>query len=254
MNSFEGYYRENEGYTEYLAGQDSRFFAKYVDSLLDCGRVAPTVLDVGSGAGQVLEALQGKGAHAVGVEVSRPSVERVREMGFRCELVQGVQLPFADESFDAVGAFNVLEHVEQAEALVREMARVLTVGGVLVLSSPNFLRCIGWRDYHPKMRGLRNKLINARSLWRKWSYARHGTPRIRMDRMDPIDRQPFYPDDDAIVVTNLLELKVLAQQSGCSVLRAECTDRYFSPILEKVANATPLKYTMGNAFLVSRKC
>ena len=74
-----------------------------------------------------------------------------------------------------------------------------------------------------------------------------------MDRMAPLDREPFSADDDAIVVTNLLELKVLVEQIGCSVVRAECTDRYFSPVLEKIANATPLKYAMGNAFVVSRK-
>ncbi len=48
----------------------------------------------------------------------------------------GDALPFPDGSFDAVLAFEVLEHVEDDTGLLDEIARVSRPGGVLILSTP----------------------------------------------------------------------------------------------------------------------
>ena len=45
-------------------------------------------------------------------------------------------LPFADQSFDAVLCFQVLEHIDRPEAVIRELARVLKPGGLGLLSVP----------------------------------------------------------------------------------------------------------------------
>ncbi|MEO1861973.1 MAG: methyltransferase domain-containing protein, partial [Verrucomicrobiia bacterium] len=66
---------------------------------------------------------------------------------------------------DSVGALNVLEHVEKPEAFLAELVRVTKQGGKVVVSSPNFFRALGLRDYHPRMRGIRNK-------WRNWQRLR----------------------------------------------------------------------------------
>ena len=47
-------------------------------------------------------------------------------------------LPFRDGSFDAVAAFDVVEHCDPESAVLRELHRVLRRGGVLVLSVPAY--------------------------------------------------------------------------------------------------------------------
>jgi SAM-dependent methyltransferase len=47
-----------------------------------------------------------------------------------------LELPFADDSFDVVCSFEIVEHVADAERFVAELARVLKRGGRLVLSTP----------------------------------------------------------------------------------------------------------------------
>jgi SAM-dependent methyltransferase len=48
-------------------------------------------------------------------------------------------LPYADAQFDAVTCSEVIEHLENFRALLREAHRVLKPGGVLVLTTPNVL-------------------------------------------------------------------------------------------------------------------
>jgi SAM-dependent methyltransferase len=54
-------------------------------------------------------------------------------------------LPFADAVFDAVSAFDVVEHCEPESLALREMRRVLRPGGVLVLSVPAYQWA--WSDH-----------------------------------------------------------------------------------------------------------
>ena len=46
-------------------------------------------------------------------------------------------LPIADESFDVVAALEVIEHLENSYALLREITRILKPGGYAVVSTPN---------------------------------------------------------------------------------------------------------------------
>src|SRR5438552_844786 len=107
-------YRQNEAYADFLAGWDENFYAKYADTLRPANR-AGRALDVGCGVGQVVARLQNGGFEAYGVDVSEPNIERARKVSPRCQLYDGKSLPFPDQHFDAVGALNVLEHVDQPE-------------------------------------------------------------------------------------------------------------------------------------------
>jgi hypothetical protein len=76
---------------------------------------------------------------------------------------------------------------------------------------------------------------------------------FRFERMSPIVRTPFQPDDDAVVVTNPLDMAWGLERCGCEVERVECTDRRVPAVLDWMLNVTPLKWGMFNAFVVARK-
>jgi 2-polyprenyl-3-methyl-5-hydroxy-6-metoxy-1,4-benzoquinol methylase len=245
-------YRHNEAYAQFLASWDAGFYAKYADTLCP-ERAGARALDVGCGVGQVVARLSEKGFEAHGVDVSEPNIERARQFSSRCQLYDGKKLPFPDRHFASVGALNVLEHVEEPEQFIPELVRVVEKGGKIVLSSPNFFRVLGLKDYHPRMRGIGNKLANWKRLQEKKKLMRENPGAVRFDRMTPIQREVFQPDDDAIIATNPLEMKFFLERAGCRVESVECTDRYVAKPVDFLLNLTPTKWVMFNSFLVARK-
>ena len=252
MSHQDSYYKNNEAYAEHLAAWNPALYAKYADTLRPAAAGA-RVLDLGCGVGQVVARLNEAGFEAHGVDVSQPNIERAQKVCPRCQLYDGKKLPFPDGHFASAGALNVLEHVDEPEAFVADLVRVVAPGGRIVLSSPNFFRVFGFRDYHPRMRGLGQKFHNWQRLRAKRAQMRRAPETVRFDRMPPIVKQPFTPDDDAIVATNALEMEFFLERAGCEVQRVECTDRYVAGPVEFALNLGPWRYAMFNSFLVARK-
>jgi SAM-dependent methyltransferase len=244
-------YRHNEAYAEFLENWDANFYAKYADTLRPA-KPGARALDVGCGVGQVVARLTEAGYEAHGVDVSEPNIARARKFSDRCQLYDGKRLPFADDHFASVGALNVLEHVEEPEAFLLELVRVAEAGGRVIVSSPNFLRVLGF-GYHPRMRGLANKWQNWKRIGDKRRDIRSRPDTVRFERMAPIVKTPFEPDDDAIVATNAVEIEFFLRRYGCDIERVLCTDRYVARPIDLVLNSTPLRYLMFNAFVVARK-
>ena len=104
------------------------------------------VADVGAGGGHF--------SYVLGEYLDREHGLEPREHVFPCDLITETfqyerldcaatapdgTLPFDDDTFDAVVSIEVIEHVEDQFAFVREMARIAKPGGLVILTTPNVL-------------------------------------------------------------------------------------------------------------------
>lgn len=97
------------------------------------------IVDIGCGVGAFVRRLREFSPRVAGVDID---AERVTEGGREVPglaLAVGEYLPFADGSFDVVLLHEVLEHVTDDQATLREASRVLAPGGQAVIFCPNRL-------------------------------------------------------------------------------------------------------------------
>lgn len=99
---------------------------------------ATRILDAGCGSGRNMVELARRGT-VTGVELSPTSVCLARERGVG-EVIEGsvLEMPFADASFELAVSLDVVEHLEDDETALREMRRVVTPGGALVVTVPAY--------------------------------------------------------------------------------------------------------------------
>lgn len=97
------------------------------------------VLDVGCGDGRAWGAwLDARNRSYTGADVSTTAVDQARARGLDAVVVEdAAELPFADDSFDAVVCIEVLEHLFAPDDAVKEIRRVLRPGGRLIVTAPN---------------------------------------------------------------------------------------------------------------------
>ena len=101
------------------------------------------ILEVGCGTGGLLAAAARQGMAIEGTDIALRWLvvarRRLDDLGISVPLVaaSAERLPYPDASFDAVVADSVLEHLDDPFAAVREIARVLRPGGMMLAWSPN---------------------------------------------------------------------------------------------------------------------
>lgn len=124
----------------------------------DLKNVKGKVLEVGCGGGGMIKAI-GYYRHDLeltGLDISKFAIKEAKKNSKKVRFVVGdiYKLPFKDKTFDAVVAFDIVEHLENPEKAIKEIYRVLKPGGVLHLFSPcegqegtlnRLLRKLGWK-------------------------------------------------------------------------------------------------------------
>ncbi len=127
------------------------------------------VLDLACGNGYIARKLAKAGAHVVGVDASAPIIERARAREAREPLgtsyhvgdATGLSM-LADSSFDIVACNMALMDIEDAEGAIREVGRVLRVGGRFVASL-----CHPCFDQGPSSTWLMERFFRTTKVWRK---------------------------------------------------------------------------------------
>lgn len=122
-----------------------------ISSLRPCG----DLLDFGSGWGVQMNEARAVGWNAVGLEVDRRKVEFCREQRLNAIYADLLERPFEPNSFDAVMAEQVFEHLYEPAKYLEEIYRVLRPGGIVYICVPHIesvaakLKRNSWPLLHP---------------------------------------------------------------------------------------------------------
>ncbi len=207
-NFYDAQYREEV----YATGANQEIRLAEVQSQLEkIGAEKARVLEIGCGRGQLQDAARGY----VGFDISQES-GRYLTKPFVCGVAEA--LPFADQSFDVVMSFTVLEHLVCPETALSEIGRVLKKGGQLILLAawrvPPW-RSLGLEVRHYKDLGFWEKILKfclplVNPLWRRAIFrvpiraarelrfqARQNIGRLPYTKMVPNWEYFLLPDSDA---------------------------------------------------------
>lgn len=106
-------------------------------AVLERTRVGPGTrfLDAGCGSGMAAELAAARGAEVAGVDAAEATLSIARSRAPAGDFRKGdlEELPFADEAFDVVTAFNSLQYAGNPVAALREARRVARRGGSVVI-------------------------------------------------------------------------------------------------------------------------
>jgi ubiquinone/menaquinone biosynthesis C-methylase UbiE len=119
------------------------------------------ILEVACGRGGFSRLLASKGAVVCGADFSEAAIKIAKEkllgdppLANRVTYAQAdaQNLPFDAGSFDIVISCETIEHVPDPRAAVREMYRVCKPGGILYLTTPNYLNFMGLYELYAAVR------------------------------------------------------------------------------------------------------
>jgi len=128
--------------TRYYADNEQRLFREHLPPL-DGLRILKTDLWDEAKNTRILAWAAERGARAFGIDVSAPTIAQAQRAftsasgPLHAAHADVRALPFRDASFDAIYSMGTIEHFDETEQAVREMARVLKPGGCAIIGVPN---------------------------------------------------------------------------------------------------------------------
>lgn len=169
------FYKTNEGYAQQQSTHTPAYFGRLLD-VIDAVLTIPSprVLEIGAGSSGAMRAFLSKrpGARAIAMEMSPMSLRGGG--GSEGPALRGVagdalHLPFSARSFDAVVAFEVVEHLPDVAHALEEALRVVKRPGHIIIGLPNHASL--WTPLEDRLRR-RNRLAfgveRGRGTWRWW--------------------------------------------------------------------------------------
>lgn len=101
-------------------------YPKLISRIKGCG------IDIGCGIGDFLNSYP----NCVGVDINPYNVEYCKRLGFNARVYDGIRTSFDESAFDFAILDNVLEHIENPLALLREVSRILKPKGTFIVGLP----------------------------------------------------------------------------------------------------------------------
>ncbi len=132
-----------------------------------------TLLDVGCGGGALWDFVRGQVEAYVGVDAVHYD-DFPQTCTFHQADLDTTPVPLPDESADVVVAIEIIEHLENPRAFVRELTRLTKLGGLIVLTTPNQLSLLSKMTF--LLRGQFNAFQEAPGL-----YPAHRTALLEID-------------------------------------------------------------------------
>lgn len=242
---------ENKEYLEKLNALQPSYYSKYLKKIKEYSPSKTSkILEVGCGNGSNLTRLNKWGyKNTYGIDISKLFIKEAKRRGLKnVYSYNGEKLPFSDNYFDLISSFNVLEHVENPKQYLGEQVKKLKKEGVIILGCPNFLSIIHQAN-HPQLKGTKQKIRNIITVLSKLVNSKN----LGFKKMKPILRKKFEYDDDAIVVTNLIDLRSFFKNNKCAMLYESGFINY-DTLIYKVINKIPIvKYLLPSCFIVVKK-
>jgi SAM-dependent methyltransferase len=94
------------------------------------------ILDVGCGSGAIAQMLVRHGAKVKAIDMTpRPIISKKKNISFECIMAEN--LDEAPETYDAVILLDVLEHLKNADIVLKKLHASLKKNGVVYVSTPN---------------------------------------------------------------------------------------------------------------------
>ena len=143
---------------------------------IGAGRHRPNLLEIGGGRSGLGPMLYPDAAVVnVDMDASLASADANKNQTFVC--ADACDLPFEAGRFDLITMFDVIEHIEDDVAAVREAKRVLRPGGTILLSCPD----ADWHyPHHGFMRGVAR---DEAELMAEWGHVRRGYTAERLTEL-----------------------------------------------------------------------
>jgi SAM-dependent methyltransferase len=169
--------------TAYYAANEQRLFREHLGPLEGLSILKTDLWDEAKNT-RILAWAHAQGARTYGVDISAPTVDLAREAfaalpsvaPFGAVVADVRDLPFRNDSFDAVYSMGTIEHFDETERAIAEIARVLKPGGPAIVGVPN--------RHDPFLRPLLAMILQAVGLYGygyEKSYSRRGLRRLLED-------------------------------------------------------------------------